>query len=142
MSIASLGRACMEHSLCSPCAPDRRVCAQHAGNASYSACAQRGVAFKPRKGDALLFYSLKPNGELDTLSLHGCACTHFCSPSHMMRRCSADSRPMASWTPCCCTVAFLAVLASSVLVQPCYCVLFLHAALHGAVDKKMVCHVR
>lgn len=58
---------------CSLHALKRRVCAQHAGNASYSACAQRGVAFKPRKGDALLFYSLKPNGELDTLSLHGSA---------------------------------------------------------------------
>ena len=85
MSIASLGRACMGHSLCSPCAPDRRVCAQHAGNASYSACAQRGVAFKPRKGDALLFYSLKPNGELDTLSLHGCA-LHALLPHLLMRR--------------------------------------------------------
>ena len=59
----------------SPCslhARERRVCAQHAGNAAYSTCAQRGVAYKPRKGDALLFYSLKPNGELDPLSLHGC----------------------------------------------------------------------
>ena len=25
----------------------------------------------PRKGDALLFYSQKPNGELDPMSLHG-----------------------------------------------------------------------
>ncbi|KAK9827628.1 hypothetical protein WJX81_000570 [Elliptochloris bilobata] len=43
----------------------------HEGNASFSTCAQRGVAFKPKKGDALLFYSLLPNGKLDPLSLHG-----------------------------------------------------------------------
>ncbi len=53
--------------------PDTGSAAQYAGNASYSACAQRGVAFKPRKGDALLFYSLTPDGQLDPLSLHGCA---------------------------------------------------------------------
>lgn len=53
--------------------------AQYAGNASYSACAQRGVAFKPRKGDALLFYSLTPDGQLDPQSLHGCAWASFTS---------------------------------------------------------------
>lgn len=29
----------------------------------YSQCGQKGVAVKPRKGDALLFFSLHPNGE-------------------------------------------------------------------------------
>ena len=76
-SAGAHGRSC-----CSPnTVPERRVRAQHASNASYSACAQRGVAFKPRKGDALLFYSLKPNGELDSLSLHGCALADSCSQS-------------------------------------------------------------
>ena len=45
----------------------------HAGDASYSACGQMGVAAKPRRGDALLFFSLTPEGHEDTLSLHaGC----------------------------------------------------------------------
>jgi prolyl 4-hydroxylase len=51
------------------------VCAllQHAGDAAYSQCAQEGVAVRPRKGDALFFYSLTPNGEVDPKSLHaGC----------------------------------------------------------------------
>ena len=29
---------------------------QHAGNPSYSTCAQGGIAAKPKAGDALLFY--------------------------------------------------------------------------------------
>ncbi|KAK9837430.1 hypothetical protein WJX81_001827 [Elliptochloris bilobata] len=37
----------------------------------WSACARQGLAVKPRRGDALLFYSLQPNGELDESSLHG-----------------------------------------------------------------------
>ncbi len=55
--------------------------AQHDGNSSYSACAQRGVAFKPRKGDALLFYSLTPDGQLDPQSLHGCAFADTARPA-------------------------------------------------------------
>ena len=55
--------------------------AQHDGNSSYSACAQRGVAFKPRKGDALLFYSLTPDGQLDPQSLHGCAAASTACPA-------------------------------------------------------------
>jgi len=39
----------------------------------YSECGMRGLAVKPRKGDALLFFSLKTTGELDAKSLHaGC----------------------------------------------------------------------
>jgi len=36
-----------------------------------SRCAQRGVAYHPRRGDAVLFWSLKPDGNLDPSSLHG-----------------------------------------------------------------------
>ncbi|KAH1208509.1 putative prolyl 4-hydroxylase 4 [Glycine max] len=38
-----------------------------------SECAQKGIAVKPRRGDALLFFSLYPNAIPDTMSLHaGC----------------------------------------------------------------------
>ncbi|EPS58495.1 hypothetical protein M569_16319, partial [Genlisea aurea] len=41
------------------------------GNASE--CGRRGVAVKPRKGDALLFFSLHPNATADVKSVHsGC----------------------------------------------------------------------
>ncbi|KAF1869649.1 hypothetical protein Lal_00017224, partial [Lupinus albus] len=38
---------------------------------SWSECAQMGYAVKPKKGDALLFFSLLPNTTIDTRSLHG-----------------------------------------------------------------------
>ncbi|XP_076955679.1 putative prolyl 4-hydroxylase 6 [Bidens hawaiensis] len=34
-------------------------------------CAKRGYAVKPKKGDALLFFNLHPNGTTDPMSLHG-----------------------------------------------------------------------
>lgn len=37
----------------------------------WSQCAQKGLAVKPFKGDAVMFYSLKPDGSLDSTSLHG-----------------------------------------------------------------------
>lgn len=37
----------------------------------WSDCAQKGMAVKPRKGDATLFYSLSAAGEKDPMSLHG-----------------------------------------------------------------------
>jgi prolyl 4-hydroxylase len=37
----------------------------------WSDCAKRGLAVKAFKGDALLFYSLRPDGETDNASLHG-----------------------------------------------------------------------
>lgn len=44
-----------------------------AGNAAFSKCAQAGVAAKPKKGNALFFYSQTPANELDERSLHaGC----------------------------------------------------------------------
>lgn len=36
----------------------------------YSPCARYNLAAKPRKGDAVLFHSIKPNGELERRSLH------------------------------------------------------------------------
>ena len=36
----------------------------------FSDCAEGHVAAKPKKGDALMFYSLKPDGESDVASLH------------------------------------------------------------------------
>jgi prolyl 4-hydroxylase len=36
-----------------------------------SECARRGLSVKPKMGDALLFYSMKPDATLDPLSLHG-----------------------------------------------------------------------
>lgn len=36
----------------------------------FSECAEGHVAAKPKKGDALMFYSLKPDGDSDVASLH------------------------------------------------------------------------
>ncbi|KAH7435237.1 hypothetical protein KP509_06G055500 [Ceratopteris richardii] len=38
---------------------------------SWSECAKKGLAVKPVKGDALLFFSLSPDVTPDTMSLHG-----------------------------------------------------------------------
>ncbi|CAL5076628.1 unnamed protein product [Urochloa decumbens] len=38
---------------------------------TFSECARKGLAVKPVKGDAVLFFSLHVNGEPDPLSLHG-----------------------------------------------------------------------
>eukprot|EP00775_Hariotina_reticulata_P001675 gene1675-2018_t len=37
----------------------------------WSECALKGLAHKPKKGDALMFYSLTPDGQKDPTSLHG-----------------------------------------------------------------------
>ena len=37
---------------------------------SFSDCARKSLAVKPRKGDAVLFHSIKPSGEMETRSLH------------------------------------------------------------------------
>lgn len=37
----------------------------------WSECAKEGLAVKATKGDALLFYGLKPNGDVDPTSMHG-----------------------------------------------------------------------
>ncbi|KAL9233791.1 hypothetical protein vseg_008741 [Gypsophila vaccaria] len=44
---------------------------QQPKNESLSDCAKGGYSVKPRKGDALLFFSLHPDASTDTLSLHG-----------------------------------------------------------------------
>lgn len=36
-----------------------------------SECAQRGISVRPQRGDALLFWSVKPDATLDPTSLHG-----------------------------------------------------------------------
>lgn len=36
-----------------------------------SACAKRGLSVKPKRGDALLFWSMRPDATLDPSSLHG-----------------------------------------------------------------------
>ena len=39
----------------------------------FSECASGHVAFKPKMGDAMLFYSIKPDGTHDPMSRHtGC----------------------------------------------------------------------
>lgn len=38
---------------------------------AFSECAQKSLAVKPRRGDAVLFHSIKPNGELERRSMHG-----------------------------------------------------------------------
>lgn len=38
---------------------------------NYSECAMKGLANKPYKGDAVLFWSIKPDGRFDPKSLHG-----------------------------------------------------------------------
>ncbi|GAQ88739.1 Oxoglutarate/iron-dependent oxygenase [Klebsormidium nitens] len=38
---------------------------------TWSECAKKGVAVKPKKGDALLFFSLHPDASTDDNSLHG-----------------------------------------------------------------------
>uniref|UniRef100_A0A7S0QZW0 procollagen-proline 4-dioxygenase n=1 Tax=Pyramimonas obovata TaxID=1411642 RepID=A0A7S0QZW0_9CHLO len=51
--------------------PSYRAAQEREG--SLSPCAQKGAAVKPRRGDALLFYSLKTDGNTDPASLHaGC----------------------------------------------------------------------
>ncbi|KAJ9564362.1 hypothetical protein OSB04_000328, partial [Centaurea solstitialis] len=44
---------------------------QPKANEDWSECAKKGYAVKPKKGDALLFFSLHPNATTDVLSLHG-----------------------------------------------------------------------
>ena len=39
--------------------------------AGYSECAMQGLAVRPKKGDAVLFFSLRTEGQLDQGSLHG-----------------------------------------------------------------------
>jgi len=49
--------------------PSRRVLTENKDD--LSDCAKKGIAVKPRKGDALLFFNLHPDAIPDPLSLHG-----------------------------------------------------------------------
>ncbi|GAB4820202.1 hypothetical protein N2152v2_007248 [Parachlorella kessleri] len=40
-------------------------------NSGFSDCAKPHVAVKPRKGDAVLFHSIRPTGEIERRSMHG-----------------------------------------------------------------------
>lgn len=42
-----------------------------------SQCAKAGISVRPRMGDALLFWSMKPDAKLDPTSLHGTFQFHF-----------------------------------------------------------------
>jgi prolyl 4-hydroxylase len=44
---------------------------QKVSGEGWSECAKRGLAVKAVRGDALMFYSLKPDGSNDPASLHG-----------------------------------------------------------------------
>ena len=50
--------------------PNGEVPADH-NPADWSECAKGKLGVKPRRGDAMLFYSLTPSGEKDPFSLHG-----------------------------------------------------------------------
>ena len=56
-----------------PRAPTRQVKAPASQTraAGFSECAMKGLAAKPRKGSAVLFWSIKPNGQFDHRSMHG-----------------------------------------------------------------------
>ncbi|GBF91300.1 hypothetical protein Rsub_03620 [Raphidocelis subcapitata] len=58
--------------------PDSPTRPSEAESAGFSACARNGLGVRPRKGDALLFFSLKPDGVTqDATSLHaGCPVGH------------------------------------------------------------------
>jgi prolyl 4-hydroxylase len=56
-----------------PASADKPHAAGGSDSDGWSECAKRGIAVKPRQGDALLFFSLDLEQQLDTASLHaGC----------------------------------------------------------------------
>ena len=61
-------RCHLPHQPHSPPPPGARLQVEGEG---WSECARRGLAVKAVKGNALLFYSLKPNGVEDNASTHG-----------------------------------------------------------------------
>ncbi|OIW07594.1 hypothetical protein TanjilG_28407 [Lupinus angustifolius] len=50
--------------------PDSELSLSQPKDNTWSQCAKTGYAVKPKKGDALLFFSLHPNATTDTRSLH------------------------------------------------------------------------
>ncbi|KAL6782723.1 PFH16 [Auxenochlorella protothecoides x Auxenochlorella symbiontica] len=51
--------------------PNAAVPASQSREAGYSECAMAGLAYRPRKGDAVVFWSLRTDGTLDAGALHG-----------------------------------------------------------------------
>eukprot|EP00899_Mesostigma_viride_P019038 jgi/Mesvir1/27135/Mv20806-RA.1 len=56
----------------------------------WSDCAQAGLAYKPVKGDAILFWSLTPYGDLDRYSMHG-SCPVIVGEKWSATKCLADA---------------------------------------------------
>lgn len=54
-----------------PLAKEHTKKGSHRKDATLSECAKNGIAVKPRKGDALLFFNLRPDAVTDPSSLHG-----------------------------------------------------------------------
>jgi len=54
-----------------PLAKERMNKGLHRKDATFSECAKNGISVKPRKGDALLFFNLRPDAATDPSSLHG-----------------------------------------------------------------------
>ncbi|GAB4827782.1 Probable prolyl 4-hydroxylase 7 [Ancistrocladus abbreviatus] len=51
--------------------PNSKAKVEQPKDGSWSDCSRKGYAVKPRKGDALLFFSLHPDATTDPSSLHG-----------------------------------------------------------------------
>jgi len=51
--------------------PKVAVPANQTKEAGYSDCAMQGLAVRPQKGDAVLFWSIRPDGTFDPKSFHG-----------------------------------------------------------------------
>jgi prolyl 4-hydroxylase len=67
---------------------------------SWSECAEGGVAARARAGDALLFFSVMPNNEIDPASMHaGCPVIKVRGLSRPLRLYTHDSWCHPS-TPC------------------------------------------
>jgi prolyl 4-hydroxylase len=58
-----------------------------------SECAQRGLSVRPRMGDALLFWSMKPDATLDPTSLHGMLLFHI----YLKKKRSHSSVSVFNW---------------------------------------------
>ena len=64
-----------------------RACLPQTEGEGGSECALRGLVVKAIKGNALLFYSLKPNGEEDVASTHG-SCPTLAGEKWSATRCA------------------------------------------------------
>lgn len=85
--------------------------------ANYSDCAMKGLAVKPRRGDAVLFWSIRPNGSFDPKSLHG-SCPVIKGVSCCVAACPAAALRGSRWYHNVCSAAAIGpdVHASSFLL--------------------------